>query len=69
MNMSVPNKTENLALLIEDEIKRFIASNENDLNIGTGEPAWAEPLVGFSNGSDPLFLFYKEDISDFYLTP
>lgn len=69
MNMSSPSKTENLSLWIEGEIKRFIKSPENNLNIGTGESAWAEPMVGFSNGSDPLYLFYKEDIGDFYLTP
>jgi len=69
MNMSMPDKTEDLALWIEGEIKRFIESTENDLNMGTGEPAWAEPLVGFSSGADPLYLFYKEDVGDFYVTP
>lgn len=54
---------------IEEKIKRFMTSRMNTLNVRTGEPAWAEPLVGFSNGADPLFQFYKEDIGEFYLSP
>lgn len=33
------------------------------------EPAWAEPLIGYSNGADPLYDFYKHDIGDFYVKP
>jgi len=33
------------------------------------EPAWGEPIVGFSNGADPLYNFYKEDIGAFYRSP
>jgi len=33
------------------------------------ERAWAEPLVGFSSGADPLYQFYKKDIGEFYLLP
>jgi epoxyqueuosine reductase QueG len=33
------------------------------------EPAWAEPIVGFSSGADPLYSFFKEDIGDFYVSP
>ncbi|MCW3991777.1 MAG: epoxyqueuosine reductase [Candidatus Bathyarchaeota archaeon] len=58
-----------LALWIEGEIRRFIKSPENTMNDETGEPAWAEPLVGFSSGADPLYQFYKEDIGAFYLSP
>ena len=31
------------------------------------EPAWEEPLVGFSRGDDPLYQRFKEDIGPFYL--
>ncbi|MGV9169772.1 MAG: epoxyqueuosine reductase [Promethearchaeia archaeon] len=44
-------------------------SPANSLGKDTEQKAWAEPLVGFSNGADPLYEFYKEDIGDFILTP
>jgi len=60
---------ENPAAWIEEELKLFTASPLNTMNKGDGEPAWAEPLVGFSSGADPLYGFYKQDIGDFYLLP
>ena len=33
------------------------------------EPAWAEPLVGFAAGDDPLFDEMRAQIGDFYWTP
>jgi len=57
------------ALWIEEEIKRFIESPENTMKNEENEPAWAEPLVGYSSGADPLWQFYKEDIGGFYLSP
>jgi ferredoxin len=50
-------------------VKNFIASPENSLGEPGGEPAWAEPLVGFSSGADPLYEFYKRDIGPFYASP
>jgi len=44
-------------------------SAENTLNLSTGEKAFDAPLVGFSNGADPLFEHYVAHIGDFYLTP
>ena len=44
-------------------------SEENTLNLPTGEKAFDAPLVGFSNGADPLFEQYVAHIGDFYLTP
>jgi epoxyqueuosine reductase len=61
--------TNNLAEFIEKEIKNFIAGPENNLGKWDNEPAWAEPLVGFSNGADPLYQFYKQDIGEFYILP
>jgi epoxyqueuosine reductase len=59
----------NLGEWIEKEIKGFIAGPENSMEKWDNEPAWAEPLVGFSNGADPLYTFYKQDIGDFYILP
>ncbi|MFW9886485.1 MAG: epoxyqueuosine reductase [Candidatus Thorarchaeota archaeon] len=51
-------------------IKQFInESPENTLKNSQNEPAWAEPLIGFSNGNDSLYEFYKEDIGSSYLLP
>ncbi len=59
-----------LAAWIETIVKDFIArSPKNTLKDIAAHRAWAEPVVGFSNGADPLYGFYKENIGDFYLTP
>jgi epoxyqueuosine reductase len=50
-------------------IKEFMASPANTMEKWGDEPAWAEPLVGFSGGADPLYEFYKEDIGAFYVSP
>ena len=51
-------------------VKQFIAeSPENTLKDEKNEKAWGEPVVGFSNGTDPLYQFFKDDIGQFYLTP
>ena len=63
------DRPETCALWIEEEIKCFIESPENTMKNEWDEPAWAEPLVGFSSGADPLYKFYEEDIGEFYLSP
>jgi len=50
-------------------IKSYVDSPENTMKNESNERAWAEPLVGFSSGADPLYAFYKEDIGSFYVTP
>lgn len=63
-------KQDGLSSWLVRVVKEFsAASPENTLNPGTGERAWDAPLVGFSNGADPLYLRIKEDIGPFYLTP
>jgi len=58
------------AAWIEETIKCFInQSPENSLGNKGNEKAWADPLIGFSNGNDPLYQFYKQDIGSFFLTP
>ena len=54
---------------IIDEIMKYCNSSANSMKKWDNEPAWGEPLVGFSNGADPLYQFYKKDIGDFYLSP
>lgn len=50
-------------------IEKYTAtSGENHLH-AINEKAWAQPLVGFASGSDPLFDKYREMIGDFYWTP
>ncbi len=46
-----------------------LVSIENSLQNEGGERAWGEPLVGFSNGADPLYETIKEDVGSFYMTP
>jgi len=63
-------KSNNHSEWIERIINWFIRkSPKNTLKNEENEKAWAEPLVGFSNGSDSLYTFYKQDIGDFYLLP
>jgi hypothetical protein len=55
---------------LETTIRDFInESPENTLQNEGNEKAWADPLVGFSRGDDPLYQEYKEKIGTFYWTP
>ena len=70
MNESQTPSPEDLSHRLQGIIKTFcLKSPENSLKSETNEKAWDEPLVGFSNGSDPLYLQLKEDIGLFYWTP
>lgn len=64
----------NAALSLKSRIISLIEqlvehSPENTLQLPNGEKAWSKPLIGFANGSDPLFRFLKQDIGDFYWLP
>lgn len=50
-------------------IGAYAASGENSLGPDHPEPAWDEPLVGFSRGDDPLYRQFKEAIGPFFRTP
>jgi epoxyqueuosine reductase QueG len=55
---------------LTDRIERFVLeSADNNLADGSGEPAWARPLVGFSSGADPLYRQYKLFVGPFHWTP
>lgn len=55
---------------IENFIKSHMAILENNNLKELPGVAFAEPIVGFSKGSDALYVFYKDHIDpDFYRTP
>jgi epoxyqueuosine reductase QueG len=55
---------------IKAVIEEIVATSaENTLHLPTGEKAFDTPLVGYSNGADPIFEQYAAHIGDFYLTP
>lgn len=41
----------------------------NAISPGHSEPAFAEPLIGFCKGDDPVFETIRDHIGDFYWTP
>jgi epoxyqueuosine reductase len=55
---------------IEEIIRDFIDhSSENTLKNKGNDRAFETPLVGFSQGDDPLYEAYKDHVGPFYLTP
>ena len=55
---------------LEETIRTSVReSPQNCLRDIDGSPIYEEPLVGFADGDDPLFLDYKRIIGDFHLTP
>lgn len=63
----------NLSLSVEwiqSLIGNFIThSPENHLADANRERAFDKPLVGFSNGADPIFNDYKQHVGQFHWTP
>ncbi len=63
-------KIKNPAKWVENVIKDFInRSPENTLKNPANDKAWADPLVGFSRGDDPIYQSYKEHVGPFHWTP
>ena len=58
-----------LGLWVTLVVKSFCAGPVNTLQGAQHEPAWAEPLVGFARGDDPLFEQYKEVVGPDHWTP
>jgi len=55
---------------VERIIRDFInRSPENTLKNTANDKAWANPLVGFSRGDDPIYQAYKEHVGPFHWTP
>jgi epoxyqueuosine reductase len=68
--MKSNRRVENRAAWIEATIRNFLATSpENSLKNEHGDRAWADPLVGFSSGDDPLYQFFKGNIGPFHWTP
>ncbi len=57
--------------MIEQVVRDFLDDPKKNSLGGkfAAEKAWGTPLVGFSSGTDPLYLKLKEDIGEFYWTP
>lgn len=58
-----------LATWVREIVNGFCAGPANTLQGAQHEPAWAEPLVGFARGDDPLFEQYKEVVDPQHWTP
>jgi ferredoxin len=70
VKMQKDPKMKNPAKWVESIIRDFInRSPENTLKNPANEKAWADPLVGFSRGDDPLYQSYKEHVGPFHWTP
>lgn len=54
---------------MESVIRDFINSPENSLENEARDRAWADPLVGFSSGDDPIYRDYKRHVGEFHWTP
>jgi epoxyqueuosine reductase len=57
------------AAWITGVIRDVCAGPDNVLTGPFDEPAWAEPLVGFAGGDDPLYEQYKEVVGPYHWTP
>src|SRR3989304_515862 len=70
VRMNGSGQIKNPANWMESMIKDFInESPENTLKNAKDEKAWADPLVGFSRGDDPLYQEYKKYVGPFHWTP
>jgi epoxyqueuosine reductase len=58
-----------LADWIKVVIEEFNSTKANSLVNSQNDPAWDKPLVGFSNGNDPIWEEFKRHIGDFFWTP
>jgi len=58
-----------LATWVHTRIRDFCAGPENSLGNAAAERAWAEPLIGFAAGDDPLWQAYKTHVGPEHWTP
>jgi epoxyqueuosine reductase QueG len=59
-----------LARWVREQVEGFLARGaDNRLHNAEGDRAFAEPLVGFAAGDDPLWRAYKRHVGPFHLTP
>jgi epoxyqueuosine reductase QueG len=63
-------RIEDPANWVTEVIQNFInESSENTLKNAQNDKAWADPLVGFCRGDDPLYQRYKEVVGPFHWSP
>ncbi|MDI6753947.1 MAG: epoxyqueuosine reductase [Thermodesulfobacteriota bacterium] len=68
--MEANRQTQDQAIWMKNLITDFInQSPENTMKNADNEKAWADPLVGFSRGDDPLYQDFKEHVGAFHWTP
>jgi ferredoxin len=68
--MQAPGNLKNPAAWVEGIISDFVRNSPaNTLKNPANDKAWADPLVGFSRGDDPLYESYKEHVGPFHWTP
>jgi epoxyqueuosine reductase len=68
--MKLNNQIENPKAWIEALIKSFTnGCSENSLKNRENDRAWADPLIGFSSGDDPIYQEFKRYIGPFHWTP
>ena len=60
---------EDPATCVEQLIQDYCRTPANSLQNEAHEPAWDDPLVGYSQGDDPLHAAYKEHVGPFHWTP
>ena len=59
-----------LAARVRETITDLLADpTTNTLQNAARDPAWADPLVGFSRGDDPIWTQYKEVVGPFHWLP
>ncbi len=58
-----------IRMMIAEEIRKFVQEDSANRLELDGEPIYAEPLIGFVSGQDPLFQQLKEVIGDFQSSP
>lgn len=63
-------RVENPERLIEEVIRGYVReSSANRLLHFGGEPIFDDPLIGFADGDDPLFVEYKKVVHEEHFTP
>lgn len=66
--MDSKSERENAEWIVK-AIGEFVKSPQNSLRNEGNDPAWGDPLIGFSRGDDPLYAQIAAMIGDFYWRP
>ena len=67
--MTSTRPSTDLATWIGAIVRDYCQSAANTLQNQSNDSAWAEPILGFSRGDDPLYEQYKEYVGPFHWTP